>query len=106
MERGPVTGAISPIGSHLCPALNATGHEVVGAVRELLSSLVSGRRYIAVGDVGPNTNWTEALKHVSAVAHLAGHAHRMDESEEESARRCARVNVEGTLKLAQQGAMG
>ncbi|MBI4965389.1 MAG: NAD-dependent epimerase/dehydratase family protein [Desulfomonile tiedjei] len=102
MERILVTGATGFIGSQLCRVLGNAGYEVVGAVRDSRSNQTSCSRLVRIGDVGPDTDWSEALKEVSAVVHLAGHAHRMEEPPGQSAGIHERVNTQGTLKLASQ----
>jgi nucleoside-diphosphate-sugar epimerase len=102
MERILVTGATGFIGSQLCPVLIRAGYELVGAVREIPPDRINYPRLVAVGEVGPATDWSQALKQVSKVVHLAGHAHRMHESPEESARLHDRVNNQGTLNLTRQ----
>jgi nucleoside-diphosphate-sugar epimerase len=102
MQTILITGATGFIGSHLCPFLDDKGYKVISAVRSD-GRPPSGRgQVVAVSDVGPDTDWSEALKDVSAVVHLAGRAHRMNESPEEASRLHDLVNTHGTLNLARQ----
>jgi len=72
MARILVTGATGFIGRHLVPVLLERGHELTEAGRR-----PSGRaaRFALVNDIGPETDWSEALTDVDAVIHLAGLAH-------------------------------
>lgn len=58
---------------------------------------------IAVGDIGPATDWSAALAGIECVVHLAGRAHVA--SEGSAALAAARlVNVDGTRRLAEAAA--
>jgi nucleoside-diphosphate-sugar epimerase len=102
MERILVTGANGFIGSHLCPFLTDKGYEVIVAVRAGGGPHAGLGQVVHVSDVGPDTDWSEALKDVSAIVHLAGRAHRMNESPEEASRLHEQINTQGTLNLARQ----
>ena len=54
----------------------------------------------AYGEVGPDTRWDEALAGIDVVVHLAGLAHLPDEMAAAAADTFARVNAEGTARLA------
>ncbi|MDP2830248.1 MAG: SDR family oxidoreductase [Sulfuricellaceae bacterium] len=94
-----VTGANGFIGCALCPALAATGFAVRRAVRA--GSLPES---VAVGDIGPDTDWRMALAGCDAVVHLAARVHvpRAEAAGTEAAFRT--VNTAGTLNLARQAA--
>lgn len=55
---------------------------------------------VAVGEVEAGTDWSRALQGVKAVIHLAGIAHRR--FEQPSLQDFRRVNVDGSINLAQQ----
>lgn len=95
-----VTGATGFIGSVLCEALLACGHTVVRAVRQSApaGSGNAGRRDMVVGDIDGRTDWTEALRDVDAVAHLAARVHAMTDTPAGAAEHL-RVNAEGTAAL-------
>jgi nucleoside-diphosphate-sugar epimerase len=69
-----VTGAGGFIGSALCPALAAHGHAVVGALRRR-APVPESAAPIVLGDIGPSTDWSAALRGVDTVIHLAQRAH-------------------------------
>lgn len=98
MARILVTGTTGFIGRHLVPALCARGHEVVEAGRRPRKG---ASRFVAVGEIGPETDWRKALEGVDAVVHLAGIAQRNADSNGDHDR-CHRVNALGTEQLAQQ----
>lgn len=79
--------------------LRATGWPVRGAVRTL-----SGPRedLFAVGDVGPETNWRQALAGCDVVIHAAARAHRLRDEAIDPLGEFRRINVAGTLALAAQ----
>ena len=90
-----VTGAGGFVGRALCALLKARGVACRRAVRA--SAGTEGAEFIAVGDIGPKTDWSTALAGCSAVVHLANLAHVPADSAE-----LASVNVQGTRRLAQQ----
>lgn len=94
-----VTGATGFIGRHLVPYLLARGHRVVEAGRRLRSAEA---RFVAIGDIGPETDWERALAGVEAVVHLAGLAHRGNAGEADY----LTVNDAGTRRLADACAAG
>lgn len=57
---------------------------------------------IAIGDIGPATDWSDALSGVRIVVHLAGLAHRL--SGPASLEEFRSVNVHGSISLARQAA--
>jgi UDP-N-acetyl-alpha-D-quinovosamine dehydrogenase len=68
-----VTGAGGFIGAGLCPALAARGHQVVAGLRR--AAPVEGAEPIALGNVGPATDWSPVLRSIDVVIHLAQRAH-------------------------------
>ena len=98
-----VTGATGFVGRALCQDLGRRGWQVNAAVRNQ-ARLPEGCQPRIVGDIGPNTNWTEALEGVDAVAHLAARVHFMRERAEDPLASFRQTNVEGTLQLARAAA--
>ncbi|ARJ66574.1 NAD-dependent dehydratase [Magnetospirillum sp. ME-1] len=92
-----VTGATGFVGAALIRHLRQQGDEVVGAVRR---STDPGM--VAVGDIGPGTDWLPALAGVETVIHLANRAHVMTETEADPEAAFMAVNRDGSLRLAHQ----
>ena len=96
-----VTGATGFIGRALCPALVAAGHEVAAAVRNSDHSDISEHATVhVVPDIGPETEWDQALSGIDAVVHLAGRAHVMEGHAGDPMGEFNRINAEGTGRLA------
>ncbi len=97
-----VTGANGFIGSALCKELVHRNISVRGTVRSGSDIKLSRANYeiLDVGDIGPNTDWSEALVGVQTVVHLAAKAHVIQENVVEPLAVFRTVNVEGTRKLA------
>lgn len=98
-----LTGANGFVGSMLCKRLFVDGHSVLGTVRRLDSNR-DGSQAVAIVSLAPDTNWTESLKNVDVVVHLAARVHMMDDKCAESLTEFRRVNVLGTTTLARQAA--
>ena len=99
-----VTGVNGFVGSALCARLRRDGVSVRGAVRAL-SSKLDGSEVFAIGSLSSDTDWTEALKNVEQVVHLAARVHVMNDKCSDPLAEFRRVNVEGTVALARQGAV-
>lgn len=102
-----VTGAAGFVGSALIDRLRADGVPTVAAVRRFPPQSASvhpvvGGRMVAVGDVGPDTDWRGALEGVDCVVHLAARVHVMYDRAADPLGEFRKVNVSGTLALARQ----
>jgi len=102
-----VTGATGFIGSALCNSLRECCHVVRGVVRTMdsLTPGVSGPNYVAIGDIGSETDWSPALPGMECVIHCAARAHVLRETESDALAVYRTVNVEGTKQLAEQASV-
>ena len=99
-----VTGATGFIGRALCPALAAAGHEVTVAVRNSGNPTIPENTTVhVIPDIGPETDWDQALSGIDAVVHLAARAHVMEGHADDPMGEFNRINAEGTGRLARAG---
>lgn len=108
MTRILVTGATGFIGTALCRDLKARGFQVSGAVRAAAPEHPDLFDPIAVGEIGPDTDWSQALGGIDAIVHLAERAHDMDEAGRRQGSEIHNlfrwVNVQATKNLAEAAA--
>ena len=99
-----VTGANGFIGKALCNKLIADGYQVRGAVRGAaqMAALPAGVAGVMIGDICPETDWSEALDGINVVIHLAARVHVMDDVVDDPLAEFRKVNTAGTLNLARQ----
>jgi UDP-glucose 4-epimerase len=99
-----VTGATGFVGGAIAARLS---HDAPGQVR------IAARRapgdlsmlpLTLVADLGPDTDWRDAVRGVVTVVHAAARVHVMRESSANPLAEFRRANVEGTLRLAGQAA--
>jgi nucleoside-diphosphate-sugar epimerase len=95
-----VTGATGFIGSALLRKLDSTDF----VTRPIARNTISERDIFVVKNIDGSTNWVEGLQECSTVIHLAARVHHMHEKATDPLAEFRRVNVEGTLALAQQAA--
>ncbi|MBI2357389.1 MAG: NAD-dependent epimerase/dehydratase family protein, partial [Deltaproteobacteria bacterium] len=98
-----VTGASGFIASHLLPCLLAKSWYVRGAVRreEQLQRMPPGVEGVVVGGLGPETDWSGALREIDVVVHLAARVHVM---RDRAVGEYDQVNVGGSQRLAEKAA--
>lgn len=101
MSRILVTGATGFVGRALLPVLLQNGHTIIAAVRRPNASLPSGIEQVVVPDIGPETDWQQALFGVEAVVHAAAHVHAIGSPADDPQGLHARVNRDGTRRLAE-----
>ena len=101
-----VTGATGFVGRALVPMLTQAGHDVTITVRYGPSAdHLKNVRIKNIGEIGPDTDWQEALSNIDAVLHLAGRAHVMNESGSDPLAAYRRINRDGTKRLAEASAV-
>ena len=98
-----VTGASGFIGKSLCEELVRQTKLVVMALRAG-NLKFRGVESQVVGDINAQTNWQAALQGTEVVIHLAARVHVMNDNTVDSIAEFRKVNVDGTLNLAQQAA--
>lgn len=96
-QRVLVTGANGFVGRWLVPYL--AGARVRRALRREGQAPLAGAEDVAIGDIGPKTDWTRALDGVETVIHLAGRAHVFDRAGVEDELSFQRVNAGGVESL-------
>ena len=101
-EKLLVTGANGFIGRALCDSLKAQGIPFNAAIRA--SATLPGINTFAVGDIGPETDWSAALVGCDTVIHLAARAHVMRGNSDDTLREFRHINTLGALALARQAA--
>ncbi|AGX87853.1 UDP-glucose 4-epimerase family protein [Candidatus Symbiobacter mobilis] len=105
-----VTGANGWIGQALCARLRREGVDVRAAIRKEGAGTRTGvetgveTRYIIVGDIGADTDWSPALAGVDTVVHLAARVHQMRETAPDPLAAYRQTNVDATRKLVRDAA--
>ncbi len=99
-----VTGANGFVGRALCRELLRRDRRVRAVVRGN-DDPPEGCELHTVGEIGPDTDWGEALDGVDAVVHLAARVHVLRETAGDPIAAFRRTNVDGTLRLAEAAAL-
>jgi len=94
-----VTGANGFLGRALSLELKARQFDVRGALR---AHAKAGE--VNFGDLGPETDWQEALAGVDIIVHTAARTHILSDTASDPLSQYYKINVEGTLNLARQAA--
>lgn len=95
-----VTGATGFIGRHLVSALAAADADVTVALRRHGAFAPRPRTHaVTIEEIGPSTDWAEALEGARAVVHLAGLAHNAAERGSPEDRLFDHVNHLGSAGL-------
>ena len=98
-----VTGASGFVGRALCERLYQAGLAVRATGRQALA-LPHGAELALIDDIGPETDWSDALIGVDAVVHLAARVHLMRDRAVDPLAAFRQVNVFGSETLARSAA--
>jgi UDP-glucose 4-epimerase len=101
-----VTGANGFVGRRLCETFAESGTHVRAARRSDRPAQCAhpNIEFLTVGDIGPETDWSVALKDIAVIIHLAARAHVMSDRAESPLDKYRWINVEGTRRLAESAA--
>lgn len=100
-----VTGASGFVGRALCQELvEQDVYNTRAALRQAGTMLPCSVSAAVVGELSASTDWAPVLVGVDVVVHLAARVHVMKETASDGLAEFRRVNVDGTLRLAQQAA--
>ncbi len=95
-----VTGASGFVGRRLVAELTQRGHEVTACVRHASKADdLDASAFSVISEIGPNTDWGDALAGQDAVVHLAARVHVMDDHDADPLAAFRRVNVGGLKGL-------
>lgn len=96
-----VTGATGFVGAEIVRQLRAQGAAVRLAVRRATGAADE----VAVGDIGPDTDWSAALAGAGRVIHCAARVHQMDDRAADPLAAFRAVNRDGSAALARQASV-
>ncbi len=104
--RIAVTGANGFVGQALVRQLAASGHQVLAYVRNPGSFVrINGVTTVAAPELGLHVDWRfRPEQGIDVVVHVAARVHVMQDSSVDPLSEFRKVNVEGTVNLAQQAA--
>ncbi|HEY9811615.1 MAG TPA: NAD-dependent epimerase/dehydratase family protein [Halomicronema sp.] len=97
-----ITGPTGFIATHLIPYLANQRHQIRAALRNPSKTLPPNVTPILVGEIDGKTDWTEALKDIDTVIHLAARAHILNDKSPNPEAEFFTVNTEGTTNLVRQ----
>jgi len=97
-----VTGATGFVGNALLEAMVRDDRVVSAAVRCNDASLIEQVTQYPIGDLSSNNNFSDALKGVDVVIHLAARVHVIQESSLDPLTEFRKINKDATLNLARQ----
>ena len=106
--RVAVTGASGFVGQAVVTELLSRQHDVHAAVRLQSQNMPNSPQVIGpfpVGDIGPDTDWSDALTEIDCVIHCAARTHMMNDTEADAFEAYRAVNLAGTRQLAEQAAV-
>ena len=98
-----ITGANGFVGKPLCAELLMQGHSISAALRQA-GQLPEHIKTVHVENINASTDWLDSLLSVDVVIHLAARVHVMKESVTDPLAEFLKVNLHGTVNLAQQAA--
>ncbi len=96
-----ITGATGFVGSRLLLKLKDKGHFCRAAVRRASSSVDVQTDSVIVGEIDAQTDWSQAVKDIDVVVHLAARVHIMNDQVENPLLEFRKINLEGTRSLAE-----
>lgn len=101
-----ITGVTGFVARALVRRLAEEGWLIRGSTRDptRCGPELSGVEILAVGPLGPDTDWRQAVEGVSVVFHLASRVHQRGERGAIAERAYRRENAEGTVALARAAA--
>lgn len=99
-----LTGATGFVGRAVLDRLVHDGQRVKAAVRNPDAEFEGQAGRVVVNGLDADTDWTSALEEIKTVIHSAARVHVMNEHSADPLAEFRKVNVEGTLNLAQQAA--
>ena len=100
-----ITGATGFIGKTLVQRLLARPEYAARiAVRRITKDLPAAAQPVLIEEIGPGTDWREAVEACRAIVHCAARVHVMEERAADPLQEFRRINVQGTLNLASQAA--
>jgi len=99
-----VTGASGFIGAPLIRMLSRKDYRITAIVRKKIAIFPAHVSQIIFSGLFANTDYSDALKNITTVIHLAARVHVMKDGSQDPLSEFRKVNVEGTLNLAKQAA--
>ena len=103
MSKILITGATGFVGQAVCKKLREGGHMLTGTTRTPDQGAGPERVPLYhIPEIGPDTDWSQAVSGADIVIHLAARVHVMKDRSPDPLADYRNVNTAGTRKLAQQ----